>query len=1179
MREAPGVTIANRYITRKLIGHGQMSKVYLAQDQLRDGLYIAVKLLNTQHPDELRREFFRRETQSLERMQHPNVVQIYDHGWSEAQQSFYIVLEFLRRRLEDEIAAHTGLSDDRWVERCMPLMRGAADALVHAHGEGVIHRDIKPSNILLDDDGTPKLTDFGISRLKYELATGLTVSGFYSVGYAAPERRAGHTGDERSDIYSLGAVFYHLLARKAPPGDGPTPELVDELRGVAPPLRTILKRMLAANPEMRPDDAGQIGRILAASEQAISEAPRILLLVTNRARRDLFDQGLIADPTHAKAADWLLEELGGDNLDPVDAILEEDGTLLLLTNQSRLVCKPREDDPLFALVGVQVLWGPNMDSARNRSIPVRVDWVPVTNGDLVVLGEAEREASRRGGEWLSQRLATQRRVKATQNQRRWERRDFVGHWEQALRYQRQILEHGESLQYRTVREVEGMLTFTLEQPVPDDLGWTEGVLLAVVQTGESRSALVGALVRIDGSTVIVSKDVPGLPSTRRGRSALRPQGTLTRDVAGTASVLQRQERALALLRSGDTENPRLAEVLSDITRAEFDTPDPNIEFFQADLAEDKREAVRRAFAARDLFLLQGPPGTGKTTVIAELVLQILRATPNAKILISSQSNVPINHVLSRVERLYAGRPIEMVRLGRDDKIGQGAEAWRLDDRITDWRTRIVAHCERKLHELQPVRRRDLAQQLTPLETALEQCRSWLDEATVLLDDLRAVEAQQDDLQNEAVAALSSADGTVDEVLQATILEKQAAVKEQSEALDTHLAVIRALLPAGAEGTPVAVAGDEIERLRGVVAGLLEREGPPDARKDLRKLLREWRDVFGFGDDFGALILARANVLAATCLFAGGHVLKGTSFDWAIVDEAGKATAPEVFVPLVRARRVVLVGDEKQLPPLLDDELSPEKLATAGVTAEGLAESLFETLVKDAANCKPEAVMMLTTQHRMHPAIGGLISSVFYEGTLLHGVDAEERAHGLPWVPRAVMCYTTSALPDRFEIRRGTSYANPTEAKVIEQFLEHAERDYRTRGERREIGVIAGYAGQMEELKGRLRPGDSTRWKALDIEVATVDAFQGRDRDIVFYSAVRSNRDNRIGFLRDRRRLNVALSRARELVALVGDASMLESVDSGRESNPFRAVFAHMREHPGECEFARADIVEEVEGVS
>jgi serine/threonine protein kinase len=178
-----------------------MSSVYVAEDRRRPGEPVVIKLLNSEHPDDLRQEFFRRDTQALERLDHPNIIRVLDHGWSEELRCFYLVLPYYRRTLVEEIDAHPDISDIDW---CWPIMRGLADALSHAHGEGVIHRDLKPSNVLLGEVGEPVLTDFGISRLRYELATGMTVSSFWSVGYAAPEQRRGEEATIRSDIYSLG---------------------------------------------------------------------------------------------------------------------------------------------------------------------------------------------------------------------------------------------------------------------------------------------------------------------------------------------------------------------------------------------------------------------------------------------------------------------------------------------------------------------------------------------------------------------------------------------------------------------------------------------------------------------------------------------------------------------------------------------------------------------------------------------------------------------------------------------------------------------------------------------------------------------------------------------------------------------------------------------------------------
>src|SRR5260370_39584746 len=132
------------------------------------------------------------------------------------------------------------------------------------------------------------------------------------------------------------------------------------------------------------------------------------------------------------------------------------------------------------------------------------------------------------------------------------------------------------------------------------------------------------------------------------------------------AALERQQAALNVIRAGVTVNPRLPEILHDLTGAEFDEPDGGLEVFQRDLAEDKQRAVRQAIAARDLFLLQGAPGTGKTTTLAEIILQILQVKPDARILVASQSNVAVNHILSRIAELQGSQGVEIGPARRAD---------------------------------------------------------------------------------------------------------------------------------------------------------------------------------------------------------------------------------------------------------------------------------------------------------------------------------------------------------------------------------------------------------------------------------------------------------------------------------------------------------------------------------
>ena len=215
---------------------------------------------------------------------------------------------------------------------------------------------------------------------------------------------------------------------------------------------------------------------------------------------------------------------------------------------------------------------------------------------------------------------------------------------------------------------------------------------------------------------------------------------------------------------------------------------------------------------------------------------------------------------------------------------------------------------------------------------------------------------------------------------------------------------------------------------------------------------------------------------------------------------------------------------------------------------------------------------LRAQYRMHPAIGNLISTVFYEAKLENGEQIRSRRPIFDWMPARVTWLSTSSTLDRAETRAGESYANPTEADIVLQLLDKIEDKCRERRQRPSVGVISGYSAQVEQLTTRIDPENNSRWRNIRIEIATVDAFQGRECDVVVYSTVRSNREKRIGFLKDRRRINVALSRARELLVIVGDNFMMETATIGPDLNPFASVLNYIRLHSDECKIIQASLV-------
>lgn len=289
----------------------------------------------------------------------------------------------------------------------------------------------------------------------------------------------------------------------------------------------------------------------------------------------------------------------------------------------------------------------------------------------------------------------------------------------------------------------------------------------------------------------------------------------------------------------------------------------------------------------------------------------------------------------------------------------------------------------------------------------------------------------------------------------------------------------------------------------------------------RDLNRGWKEVRRIERQIRDDILDRAQVLCCTCIGVGHQLLDGRRFSRVLLDEATQATEPASLVPLVRgARQIVLVGDHRQLPPTVIS-----RRAENG----GLRRSLFERLV--AMGIEP---MLLDTQYRMHPAISDFPNRTFYEGRLVDGITAADRPNpaGLLWndweVPMAFLPVNGDELlsPD------GASKENPAEAGWVATILENLLQAGDL--EEADIGIITPYAGQVRAIRDALPERNDS------VEVHTVDGYQGREKEVIIFSCVRSNSDGTVGFLSDERRLNVALTRAKRGLIVIGDPDTLRN---------------------------------------
>ena len=311
--------------------------------------------------------------------------------------------------------------------------------------------------------------------------------------------------------------------------------------------------------------------------------------------------------------------------------------------------------------------------------------------------------------------------------------------------------------------------------------------------------------------------------------------------------------------------------------------------------------------------------------------------------------------------------------------------------------------------------------------------------------------------------------------------------------------------------------EENEALRAKLKDLKGKEKGL-AHRDINRNFREMRDLEQrITDD----VLGRAEVLCATNIGSGHFTLGHRKFPVVLIDEATQATEPSALVPIVKgARQLILVGDHRQLPPTVTSQTAED---------DGLAIPLFERLLNNGIPAK-----MLTTQYRMHPTIREFPSARFYENRLEDGCSPSDRppVAGFLWPDWDKPVAFVPVHGSEIEEEVGSSRSNIDEAAAVLKII----NDLMIPGDisQSDIGVISPYSGQVRLIR------DMMSEDLNEIEVKSVDGYQGREKEIIILSCVRSNEDGKVGFLSDYRRLNVAMTRAKRGLIVVGDDRTLRN---------------------------------------
>nr|XP_043623797.1 DNA-binding protein SMUBP-2 [Erigeron canadensis] len=318
---------------------------------------------------------------------------------------------------------------------------------------------------------------------------------------------------------------------------------------------------------------------------------------------------------------------------------------------------------------------------------------------------------------------------------------------------------------------------------------------------------------------------------------------------------------------------------------------------------------------------------------------------------------------------------------------------------------------------------------------------------------------------------------------------------------------------------------EMKALNGKLLKTKDRNTKRDIRKELRMLSKEERkrQQLAVTD-----VIKNADVVLTTLTGSLTRKLDGTSFDLVIIDEAAQALEVACWIALLKGSRCILSGDHLQLPPTIQSVEAEKK---------GLGKTLFERLADLYGD---EVMSMLTVQYRMHELIMNWSSKELYHSKIkAHASVAGHTLHELEGVEKSSSAEPTLVLIDiagcDMEEKKDEeeSTLNEGEAEIA---IAHAKRLIRSGVPASDIGIITPYSAQVVLLR-MLRTNDD---KLKDLEISTVDGFQGREKEAIIISMVRSNTKKEVGFLSDRRRMNVAVTRARRQCCLICDTDTVKS---------------------------------------
>lgn len=681
---------------------------------------------------------------------------------------------------------------------------------------------------------------------------------------------------------------------------------------------------------------------------------------------------------------------------------------------------------------------------------------------------------------------------------------------------------------------------------------TESVFVYTNKHGELRR--IGTIADIGSNSMAINI---------WGKTQIELGDTLVLEGALTASSLNKRKLATENLINNRSIISNIADYFSpgidvkpteqaEPTDAELDSYteldcDGNVIF---KLNKQQREAFKGLYKYGPISLLQGPPGTGKTAFIGSFIHYCI-SNGARRVLLVSQSHEAVNNATEKVRSLFRKNDteIDIVRLGDQHVLSEQLDDVGEKALQEHYRDRFKAEYEERITKI--AQEMGIDENFTQIATEFE----------------RTFGKQLDRI----ISRMKDKDSSLSNTLM-----------KQTEMFNEKLPEFFARKA----GIALNLDNIELKHYRNFIYLALARhyeifsDDLVSRFKNIISISNEWLSVMASSQSQFQNFLSKTRTLVCgTCVGIGRnhYGIQENIYDLVVIDEAARSPASELAIAMQVGRKVLLVGDHKQLPPLFDEEhIKAAKRILPNVSTDEFKRSDFERAF--VSSYGKTVGRFLKVQYRMIPAVGNLVSECFYieEGGLITGRGKTKKAYlelfedictPVTWID------TSKTKRNSFESKPTTknsnekSYVNKYEIEIILELLRKLSSHKNSESlfiedDDPKVGIICMYGEQARELIREINGIASTR-TLLErgiIKVDTVDSYQGKENDIIIVSLVRSNPNGSQGHVVSENRANVALSRAKEALFIVGNSQMWQNQNEG---SAFARVYKYISDHNGE----------------